>query len=334
MIDLSECGSAASHLVQKALDSIEDADYVIADRLAQNLLRLSNEKILSFNYKDVPTCWRRLYTDAVIIKVIAGLYSTIPAHNQGKTEDKLRMIKELDMVLIVAGAPGVQRTEIIFDLIHRIQQLITSIESNIQSDGPSPTKRVKLDPTALPSSISFFFRPISTHEHLPDFETSLSQLSTPFIVRQGASDWPALSNESTLWKSSEYLKRVAGPGRVVPVEVGGDYTKAGWSQEIMEFDRVLDALEVEDHDPIYLAQYDLFASFPHLLNDIIVPDLVFASPAAPSFEASGVDYKPPPNKDGYIMNAWLGPGGTVSPPHTDPYYNCYSEYFLDGTYSN
>ena len=44
------------------------------------------------------------------------------------------------------------------------------------------------------------------------------------------------------WSDLAYLRRLAGPGRIVPVEVGGDYTQSGWGQQMMPFDEFLDSL--------------------------------------------------------------------------------------------
>ncbi|KAG5646695.1 hypothetical protein DXG03_002685 [Asterophora parasitica] len=54
-------------------------------------------------------------------------------------------------------------------------------------------------------------------------------------------------------------------------------------------------------------------------TDIIVPDYVYASMQPPDFTA----YKPPGNNERLLINMWLGPKGTISPAHTDPYYNIF-----------
>jgi lysine-specific demethylase 8 len=54
----------------------------------------------------------------------------------------------------------------------------------------------------------------------------------------------------------------------------------------------------------YLAQHELFAQIPALAADV----------AAPDYTALG--------EDGVrSVNAWLGPAGTVTPLHQDPYHN-------------
>ena len=62
----------------------------------------------------------------------------------------------------------------------------------------------------------------------------------------------------------------------------------------------------------YLAQHELFEQVAALKKDIYVPDY-----CALEVEEEGEE-----EDDGQvILHAWFGPGGTVSPTHTDPYHN-------------
>lgn len=54
----------------------------------------------------------------------------------------------------------------------------------------------------------------------------------------------------------------------------------------------------------YLAQHTLFQQIPQLERDFIAPDYCF-------LDGEGLR----------SVNAWLGPGGTVSPMHHDPHRN-------------
>ncbi|PWN53072.1 Clavaminate synthase-like protein, partial [Violaceomyces palustris] len=169
------------------------------------------------------------------------------------------------------------------------------------------------------------------------------------------------------WSSGEYLKRITGRGRHVPVEVGSNYTEQGWGQAIMPWEEFLDRSGWSDgwgscggHDDeeegegegeggggggggggaeatfaeserssrrtLYLAQHSLLNQFPQLSKDMMLPDFVFSCPPPPD-PNEFPDYRPPVDEESgsedVVVNAWLGPGGTVSPPHTDPYYNCF-----------
>ena len=311
--------------------------------------------LLAFPYRLVPACWRRLYTDAVLVGVLAeirlaGLRGGEGGMAAGAAE---AVIRRLDLVLIVAGAPGEGREDVTHSLIHHIQNnYLTSIH-----DKSPPTKRRRLSPPASPSASSrpphpppplpapHVTHPIRRFASPPSLDQFIALLKNPkpFVVSGGCADWPAAER----WEVG-YLARQVGPARVVPVEAGGDYTKAGWGQQILPFKTFLDRLDAlvgdgipppshptEDSPslagdatlppasvPLYLAQHDLFRQFPSLLDDLIIPDYVYACPSAPP---DAPDYAPPSTADGFLLNGWLGPAGTVSPAHTDPYFNLYAQ---------
>ncbi|CAM9549474.1 unnamed protein product [Discosporangium mesarthrocarpum] len=66
------------------------------------------------------------------------------------------------------------------------------------------------------------------------------------------------------------------------------------------------------HTPVgYLAQHQLLDQIPALRRDIVIPDY-----CALGLVDEGLD------RDGEVaVNAWFGPGGTVSPLHNDPTHN-------------
>ena len=141
-------------------------------------------------------------------------------------------------------------------------------------------------------------------------------------MRSAVSAWTATEK----WKDVEYLRSIeGGKGRVVPVEVGSDYTKEGWGQRIIPWDDFLDSMfdqtgEGEERETFYLAQHSLLTQFPSLSKDFPIPSLVYSESSALE---DYPDYTPPVNEEGWIVNAWLGRGGTVSQAHIDPYWNCY-----------
>ena len=59
----------------------------------------------------------------------------------------------------------------------------------------------------------------------------------------------------------------------------------------------------DDHQCVYLAQHDLFSQIPALADDIIEPEYCVLGHAMRA------------------VNTWIGPPGTITPPHTDPYQN-------------
>lgn len=125
------------------------------------------------------------------------------------------------------------------------------------------------------------------------------------MLRNVINHWPALEK----WKDLHYLNSKAG-GRIVPVELGSQYTSENWSQSLMKFEDFVinhvlnNSSSTKDstkNEKVYLAQHDLFDQIPELKEDIIQPEYIS---------------DPSPR-----IKAWFGPEGTVSPLHTDPTHN-------------
>lgn len=289
----------------------------------------------------MPVHWRRLYTDAVILRVLAVL--KLDGIDRMDRRGAEKAVRQLDLTLVVAGAPGLSRAESVHSLIKHIQQTFLP---SATSTSPRPAKRARLasspfqPPPLAPPHLDSPLRRFASAPSLDRFIQLLHDNPEPFVITGGCSDWPAVS----LW-TKEYLAQRVGPGRCVPVEAGGDYTKRGWGQAIVPFQTFLDRLDCaagEDHAdavpkvadtadhatlppasvPLYLAQHDLFRQFPSLLPDLLISDYVYACPSPPD---SYPTYTPPGNEDGYVLNGWLGPRGTVSPAHTDPYFNLFAQ---------
>jgi hypothetical protein len=227
-------------------------------------------------------CWRRLHTDACILAAFVS--------------PPLDAIAKLDTAIIISGAAGEGRLDLILDIIQRIQSellpspIITPFRSPLP---PSPT----LSEPAIPS--------LPTPPSLAAFQSR--HHTAPFILRDYARPWPALSERP--WTSAGYLGAIAGPGRIVPVEVGRDYRADDWSQKLVPWDLFLSSVDSDD-EALYLAQHSLMMQFPALRADIEVPDYVYAAlPRPPGCE-------PPSNDEQLVINAWIGPKDTVSAAHT------------------
>lgn len=251
----------------------------------------------------------------------------------GQTEleeaDLLDLVKRLDMANIVTAYFDKGRREIFFSVMDTLQ---SALSGNNDGDGEQrPTKKARRSATELaksrPHKLLRNVKGIRRYalEDAPSMD-DLPSISEPFIVSDGASHWLAISDDDHAWKRAAYLRKVAGWGRIVPVEIGSSYIAEGWSQKMMDFYQFLDEIGWDDSPPstddakLYLAQHDLFQQFPALLADVIPPDYVFAAMNAPDYFP---EYTPPNTDAGYTINAWMGPAGTYSPAHTDPYHNCY-----------
>ncbi|CAI2161936.1 11589_t:CDS:2 [Funneliformis geosporum] len=336
--DLTNCDKSSLYLLHECLNTVfqVNSDEILSVLLkATALVDYATEKLHSYPYKDVPLCWRRLYTDASLVKSFCEIFVTLKTENE--IESWKQIIKTLDMALIMTGAPGIDRKEMIFNLIGEVEKIIKEIEDekdfitlaefpmkrqiDIDTKGVDKfEKRVKLEnkvenmPTirfpiskmSSPSLVAF-----ASHINKPN--------PTPFILTSCISHWPALSTNP--WTDLDYLLSITGKGRIVPVEIGAKYTDDSWSQKLMKFEEFVEnrvKTTIKDEGVAYLAQHDLFAQIPRLKEDISIPDYCFVDTKPYLVSSNNVQYTLPPD---VIINAWFGPQGTISPMHTDPYNN-------------
>lgn len=214
----------------------------------------------------------------------------------------LSAIQELDRAIVFAGAP--ERLDLIHDLIETLRHQLIIPKSAVYGCllESATSDRQQCGPTSMPVP----------RVHIQNL--LFSDFTTPFIIPGAISDWPAISDPDHAWNSIDYLLSVAGPGRIIPVEIGNDYRVDNWSQKMMPWEVFLCSLRTSDaiqkDEKVYLAQHSLLTQFPKLRDDILIPDLVYIVP-----ETREAGHKPPSNEDRLIINAWLGPKGTISPAH-------------------
>ncbi|KAH7890000.1 hypothetical protein F5I97DRAFT_621915 [Phlebopus sp. FC_14] len=315
VLGLAECDAETSRDFCSVVHQLRDnvTSHPVID------FALRTDHFISLAYKRMPSerppssYWRRLYTDACILKALVRTMTASELDEMAALES----IASLDHAIVIAGAPGDGRLEMVLDMIQWLQ-------SSLPSRPPSATilsRDVALaQQNALLTSVKEV--PSIAPPSLVVFQNTWSR--TPFVLRAYAADWPALNGHQ--WASVQYLSSVAGPGRIVPIEVGDDYRSDDWTQSLLSWDEFLAALDPGQtaaqprRRTLYLAQHNLLTQFPALRDDIVVPDYVFASLTPPDFYPA---YKPPTNDDQLVVNAWLGPESTVSPAHTDPFFNCY-----------
>jgi lysine-specific demethylase 8 len=161
-------------------------------------------------------------------------------------------------------------------------------------------------PKALPNS-----QPIPCC-HLPTMEKFFNEFfkaNRPVVIRGMVAQWPAYRK----W-SFDFLNELCGH-RIVPVELGLKYTDVEWNQVLMTFHEYLSQYvrtTERKARPGYLAQHRLADQVPELLSDIITPDYC-------AFAENGMA------EDEQTVNVFIGPGGTLSPLHTDPRHNFFCQ---------
>lgn len=162
----------------------------------------------------------------------------------------------------------------------------------------------------------------------------------PLVMSGMLDHWPARQPDARPWSSPAYLRwRTLRGRRLVPVEVGRSYVDAGWTQAVVPFGEVLDNLGRSEGrpqstnpsekrlqpdtrkpgtGPMYLAQHALFTQMPWLQNDISIPDACYTATGVNEDDSEA--YSDDGGGD-VLLNAWLGPPGTITPLHTDPHHN-------------
>ena len=280
------------------------------------VLELARQKLHTWPYKDVPVCWRRMYEDAAlwcVVKLPKKL-GALKCEGDGSVVENFidEVVKLLDTAIHLTGAPA--RSELIRDIFDEFQGIM---DSDATTEVPDQFS------ISVPEELQTG-HPIQRHADalgLEDFQAHLDKLNTPIIMSGAILRWPAMQN----WTSPSYwLKRTLGGRRLVPVEIGRQYTDDCWSQKILTFKDFLTKYMLEKSaETAYLAQYDLFAQIPKLKEDVRVPDYCYCSPPKPepSDRNSSLEDEDDDEATDPLMNLWLGPAGTKTPLHTDQYSN-------------
>ncbi|CDZ97736.1 Uncharacterized conserved protein, contains JmjC domain [Phaffia rhodozyma] len=149
------------------------------------------------------------------------------------------------------------------------------------------------------------------------------QASQPVLLQNIIDTWPALAT----WTIENNLGRLRSlaEGYNVPVEWSqpgrGFLDKGKKGKTMMPLDLFLDAFILKKiprqgsdpaNDPVfYLAQHDLLAQIPDLKDD-----------APGTFVDRYLDID---KKEFWRSNIWIGPKGTFTPIHKDPYHNLFCQ---------
>jgi len=291
---------------------------------------LAYQKLHDVPYREVKECWRRLYVDATLWNVVEVVEKREEHGSGGGWIDEV--VRLLDMALILTGAPAREKlVELWFAALKAVLPTHSSLNTEDLGSSERPYKRRKLSPTmpsrfpsTLPTPTPMLRHPLPRTRDLSleAFQARVANTSThaPIIIEGAIQHWSALDERP--WSSPNYLlEQTLGGRRLVPIEVGKSYTDEAWGQKIITFKAFMETYMFHTTDSPqtgYLAQHDLFAQVPALRADISIPDYCYSDPA-PSPHLTHI--KPTAKLEEPLLNAWFGPGGTVSPLHNDPYHN-------------
>jgi hypothetical protein len=283
-------------------------------------LQLAKDHVQNQPYREVRGCWLRLYEDASLWRAAELLRevserSGLASDGVSEQDDWMSLIvRVLDLGLVVSG--GTLRGEL-------YEAIFASLQAFVREEdhaGIISTAFHVLEPRAL---VSKHVVAIASQPSLEDFQIHLNDHMTPLLLTNTIDDWPAMK----AWQDPAHLLRLTlGGRRCVPVEIGETYTHADWRQEIMPLRKFMhDYLLPDEPKEIgYLGQHNLFHQIPTLQQDIRTPDYCYTAPpeATPS---SRLGLPPVPPVDEPQKNVWLGPKGTRTPLHTDPYHNIFCQ---------
>jgi hypothetical protein len=179
-------------------------------------------------------CTRGVSTGAECRLLLSLLELQNPDINDTTEKGWERAVTRLDMAIIIVGAPGDGRLDLVLDAIEVIQ----TEQLPLSEDSQYLTISVNLE---LPL-VNFDFLASSGIPRIspPSVATFQRFSSMPFILPGFIKDWPALTNHP--WSSPAYLLRIPGRGRVVPVEVGSEYRAEDWSQKILPWKAFLQGI--------------------------------------------------------------------------------------------
>ncbi|KAF2193777.1 Clavaminate synthase-like protein [Zopfia rhizophila CBS 207.26] len=247
--EIRECGQAALALLSRNPD---------------HCMRLAYQKLHDMPYREIQTCWRRLYTDAALWKVLSILKTRNKDSKRGDMEEQqdggieqagqgqgnwnTEVVRILDMTLILTGAP---LREMLIELIFAALRVeVAELDELLQP--PAKRRKLTTEPYAKPGKYRFPPKfptiianppqlrfPITRGSNLSlsAFQKHIStapETQVPLIITGAVDHWPALSERP--WNSPSYLLSQTLDGRrLVPIEIGRSYTHQGWGQKILSF---------------------------------------------------------------------------------------------------
>lgn len=289
------------NLSKQAGDGSAESAFILIDAHRDRLW----EEINTGHFSNVNKRDRQFYALATFQKTVLGLMRAVSS--TADTEKTIEScVWDLDNAMLL-GCPldAPKYSSLLSDCLNILQRHSSASAETLPS---IPfTESVTRPSTDMETDVVVLSKP-----SIEDFTENHFGSGQPAILRDCMEHWPAMTN----WCDPSYLVAVAS-NRIVPIEVGNNYTNESWSQDLVKFQdffrrQFLQTEPSKEPSIEYLAQHNLFDQIPRLREDILIPEYCCVS----SQSEEDVDIK-----------AWLGPRGTVSPMHHDPKHNLLCQLF-------
>jgi len=265
------------------------------------------ERLNTGYWANVWSGWRDLYGLITVARVLE--VAKLAEDFSVKQDVVLDVIRLCDMGIMLGGPVmgGIMEelaevlTKSLVNHLDTTEEIYTSKKLKLSASSPSPSLDISCHSLKLKSSLLPI--PSLTAPSIPTFITQCKLPRTATLIRDCMEDWPCMTG-STRW-SCDRLVHLAGP-RTVPVELGRKYTDNSWTQQLLTVEQFVSRyMKGTSTQTGYLAQHQLLDQVPALGQDIVTPDYCYTG------EGEGEP----------DVNVWIGPGGTVSPAHTDKKHN-------------
>ncbi|KAL9907764.1 jumonji domain containing 5 [Glossina fuscipes fuscipes] len=278
-------------LKDKTSEQWEESSYLI-----QALVDKCWESIHTDHFSKIPLYVRQIYSIACYLKIFFLLLE----NRELKQIEKCSKI--LDEALLIGYSQklyenGDRLVEKLMQIFNDKLNLVEDLKLPIIENPPRVNALCDIPRLECPS--------------VEVFKRGYVEREQPVLLLNTLTEWPALK----LWPDLNYILKLAG-NRMVPIEIGSNYSNEEWSQQLMKLRDFLErqfstSSGISSRKVEYLAQHELFEQIPLLKKDFNVPDYC-------SLRSSNTDVD---------IKAWLGPEGTVSPLHYDPKHNLLCQVF-------